>query len=122
MNNRFILIIALASLVVLLINACASNPAASPQPATEQPGTEPPMPTQTTPPQPTSTPEPSLPAPLEKTIYVGPALVDCQGVAPQKCLQVKENPADEYTLFYGQIEGLPMKKAMSMSSSSAKTR
>lgn len=105
MNNRFILIIALASLVVLLINACASNPAASPQPATEQPGTEPPMPTQTTPPQPTSTPEPSLPAPLEKTIYVGPALVDCQGVAPQKCLQVKENPADEYTLFYSQIEG-----------------
>ena len=40
-----------------------------------------------------------------KTIYVGPELVDCVGVAPQKCLQVKENPADEYTLFYDQIEG-----------------
>ena len=40
-----------------------------------------------------------------KTIYVGPELVDCVGVAPQKCLLVKENPADEYTLFYDQIEG-----------------
>ena len=40
-----------------------------------------------------------------KTIYVGPEMVDCEGVAPQKCMQVKENPADEYTLFYDQIEG-----------------
>lgn len=41
----------------------------------------------------------------EKTIYVGPELVDCVGVAPQKCMQVKENPEDSYTLFYDQIEG-----------------
>jgi len=40
-----------------------------------------------------------------KTVYVGPELVDCVGVAPQKCMQVKENPEDEYTLFYNQIEG-----------------
>lgn len=40
-----------------------------------------------------------------KTIYVGPELVDCVGVAPQQCLQVKENPEDEYTLFYDTIEG-----------------
>jgi heat shock protein HslJ len=39
-----------------------------------------------------------------KTIYVGPELVDCVGVAPQKCMLVKENPEDEYTLFYDQIE------------------
>lgn len=43
--------------------------------------------------------------PVEKTIIVGPELVDCEGVGPQKCMQVKENPDDEYTLFYGQIEG-----------------
>lgn len=42
---------------------------------------------------------------VEKTIYVGPKLVDCVGVTPQKCMLVKENPEDEYTLFYDQIEG-----------------
>jgi len=40
-----------------------------------------------------------------KTIFVGPTLVDCEGVAPQKCMQVKENPEEEYSLFYDQIEG-----------------
>jgi len=42
---------------------------------------------------------------VEKTIYVGPELVDCTGAAPQKCMLVKENPEDDYTLFYDQIEG-----------------
>ena len=42
---------------------------------------------------------------VEKTIYIGPELVDCTGVAPQKCMLVKENPEDDYTLFYDQIEG-----------------
>jgi heat shock protein HslJ len=42
---------------------------------------------------------------VEKTVYVGPELVDCVGVAPQKCMLVKENPEDEYTFFYDQIEG-----------------
>jgi heat shock protein HslJ len=42
---------------------------------------------------------------VEKTIFVGPKLVDCTGVAPQKCMLVKENPEDDYTLFYEQIEG-----------------
>jgi heat shock protein HslJ len=45
------------------------------------------------------------PAAMEKTIYVGPTLVDCVGVGPQKCMLVKENPEDEYTMFYDQIEG-----------------
>lgn len=40
-----------------------------------------------------------------KTLFVGPELVDCVGVAPQQCLQVKENEADDWTLFYDQIEG-----------------
>jgi len=42
---------------------------------------------------------------VEKTIYVGPELVDCTGVAPQKCMLLKENSEDEYTYFYDQIEG-----------------
>jgi len=40
-----------------------------------------------------------------KTIYVGPELADCEGVAPQKCLLIKENPQDDYQYFYDQIDG-----------------
>ena len=47
-----------------------------------------------------------LTAPTEqKTLFVGPNLVDCVGVAPQKCMQVKDNPEDPWKLFYDQIEG-----------------
>jgi len=41
----------------------------------------------------------------EKTVYVGPKMVECTGESPQMCLLVKENPNDEYTYFYDQIEG-----------------
>lgn len=41
----------------------------------------------------------------QKTIYVGPNLVDCVGAVPQQCLLIKENPDDEWSLFYDQIEG-----------------
>ncbi|MGW8225878.1 MAG: META domain-containing protein [Anaerolineales bacterium] len=41
----------------------------------------------------------------ERTIFVGPVLVDCEGEGPQKCMLVKENPEDEYQLFYDQIDG-----------------
>lgn len=40
-----------------------------------------------------------------KTLFVGPELVDCVGVAPQKCLQVRESESEDWTLFYGQIIG-----------------
>ena len=43
--------------------------------------------------------------PVGKTIYVGPYLVDCEGVAPQTCMLVKENLDDDWTYFYDQIEG-----------------
>jgi len=42
---------------------------------------------------------------VEKTVYIGPTLVDCTGVAPQKCMQVKESPTSDYTHSYSQIEG-----------------
>jgi heat shock protein HslJ len=41
----------------------------------------------------------------EVTYFVGPELVDCTGVAPQKCLLVKEDPNADYQLFYSPIEG-----------------
>lgn len=40
-----------------------------------------------------------------KTLYVGPYQVDCVGVAPQKCLLVREKPTDDWTYFYDQIQG-----------------
>lgn len=41
----------------------------------------------------------------QSTLYVGPNLVNCVGVSPQKCMQVRENPEDPWKLFYGQIDG-----------------
>jgi heat shock protein HslJ len=41
----------------------------------------------------------------QKTIHVGPYLVDCTGVAPQKCMLVREDPKDDWTYFYDQIQG-----------------
>lgn len=40
-----------------------------------------------------------------KTLFVGPELVECTGVAPQQCLQVREDPNADYELFYNSIEG-----------------
>ena len=40
-----------------------------------------------------------------KTVYVGPEKVDCEGEGPQTCYLVKENPEDEWSLWYFEIEG-----------------
>ncbi len=40
-----------------------------------------------------------------KHIYVADHLVDCEGVAPQKCMLVKDKIVDDWTTFYDQIEG-----------------
>jgi heat shock protein HslJ len=49
--------------------------------------------------------EPEAPTPEEKTLFVGPEKVDCVGVGPMECFQVKEDPDGEWQLFYDQIEG-----------------
>jgi hypothetical protein len=41
----------------------------------------------------------------EKTFIVGPETADCTGVAPMKCLQVKETQSGNWTNFYSNIEG-----------------
>jgi heat shock protein HslJ len=43
--------------------------------------------------------------PAEKTVYVGPYQVDCVGVAPQKCLLIKEKAQDDWKMFYDHIQG-----------------
>ena len=75
----------LAALATLLLAACAS--------ATLEPA------------QPEAPPAKTEAAGMEKTLFVGPALVDCTGVAPQKCMMVMEDPAKGYQLFYGSIDG-----------------
>ncbi|MBE9138104.1 DUF4377 domain-containing protein [Nodosilinea sp. LEGE 07088] len=39
------------------------------------------------------------------TLFVGPERVDCVGVAPQQCLQVRSTPDEDYQLFYSDIKG-----------------
>ena len=41
---------------------------------------------------------------MTKKLYINSIRVDCVGVGPQKCMQVKENPRDDWRLFYGNIE------------------
>ena len=38
-------------------------------------------------------------------MWVGPDLIDCVGVGPQKCLLVKESEEADWELFYDGIEG-----------------
>lgn len=41
----------------------------------------------------------------EKTFIIASQTVDCTGVAPMKCLQVKEKESDSWGNFYSNIEG-----------------
>ena len=40
-----------------------------------------------------------------KILYVSDTKVDCVGVAPQKCIQIKEEGKTDWTYFYNEIEG-----------------
>ncbi|OAT20255.1 DUF4377 domain-containing protein [Proteus myxofaciens] len=44
-----------------------------------------------------------------KTLLVDSQLYDCVGVAPMKCMKVKELPSGEWSLFYQKIEGFDYK-------------
>ena len=45
-----------------------------------------------------------------KIIYIADTLIDCEGDAGKKCLQVKENKEDEWTLLSQPIEGFDYKE------------
>ncbi len=49
--------------------------------------------------------QPEEPSGEVVTLYVGPELVDCVGVGPMQCTQVRLSPEDEYQLFYDTIDG-----------------
>ena len=38
-------------------------------------------------------------------LWIGPELLECEGVAPQTCMQVAYAEDEEYQYFYDQIEG-----------------
>ncbi|MGY5149848.1 MAG: DUF4377 domain-containing protein [Candidatus Nitrosopumilus sp. bin_68KS] len=40
-----------------------------------------------------------------KTFFISPILVDCVGVAPQKCMQIREDETSDWQNFYDSIEG-----------------
>lgn len=40
-----------------------------------------------------------------KTFYVDSTLADCVGVAPMKCMKVKQDPNANWEYFYGVIQG-----------------
>ena len=48
----------------------------------------------------------SAPAPSQgETLYINSQLVDCVGVGPMHCMQVRSDEQQPWTLFYQQIEG-----------------
>ncbi|MCS6902185.1 MAG: DUF4377 domain-containing protein [Myxococcales bacterium] len=44
-------------------------------------------------------------SPGVRTIWVREHLVDCEGEAPMKCMQIRESEQGGWRLFYGTIEG-----------------
>jgi hypothetical protein len=101
------LTLALALALALALGACGPSPeAASPVGITGE-GTKPPAPTDP------SEPEAKAEPRAGKTLFVGPALIDCEGEGPRKCLQVRESPSDAWTLFYDAIEGFEHEEGFS---------
>ena len=47
----------------------------------------------------------SQPQSEERSLFVGSIQVECEGVAPQLCILVKDSPEEAYTLLYDQIVG-----------------
>lgn len=45
------------------------------------------------------------PPPAGQLMFVHESLVDCEGVAPMKCMQVRSNESEDWTWFYDSIEG-----------------
>ena len=47
------------------------------------------------------------------TFFINPYLVDCVGVGPQKCMQIRENQHSEWLNFYDKIEGFTFVEGVS---------
>jgi hypothetical protein len=109
------LLLALALSAVL---ACSgSKPAESPAAVPEEPGTAHPGAAETGAAEPAeakppagsergaAAAEPAASQAVSMTLFVASTLVDCQGEAPQKCLQVRESSSEPYRNLYAGIAG-----------------
>jgi len=106
--------LALSALLSCSCSGSGSKPAESPAaPVSEPPGAEPGAEAATTAPA-AHSPEPGSPEAgstetgaqtVTKTLFVAEAQADCQGEAPQKCLQVRESESEPYRNLYSSIEG-----------------
>lgn len=59
---------------------------------------------------------PSVTAPTAtgtKTLLVSEKIVDCEGEGPMKCMQTRASEKEEWSLFYGSIEGFTHDPAFS---------
>ncbi|MEZ4225054.1 MAG: DUF4377 domain-containing protein [Polyangiaceae bacterium] len=105
--------------VAFVVAACSKPaPSTSPPPPAEPTQTaSAPEPTasETPPPPDAGAPEAAAapgPTTEEKTLFIHQAYAACQGDGPMKCLKVRENENDEWTLFYSSIEGFQYKPGM----------
>jgi len=48
-----------------------------------------------------------------KTLFVSEKIVDCEGEGPMKCMQTRASEKEEWSLFYGSIEGFTHDPAFS---------
>ncbi|AJW70228.1 DUF4377 domain-containing protein, partial [Nitrosopumilus adriaticus] len=48
-----------------------------------------------------------------KTFFISPSLVDCVGIAAQKCLQIREDETSDWQNFYDSIEGFAFEQGHS---------
>jgi heat shock protein HslJ len=55
------------------------------------------------------------------TVFIGPSQVECQGEGPQLCYLYKENPDDDWLLFYDEIEGFEYEEGYDYELTVAKT-
>ncbi len=56
-----------------------------------------------------------------EVFYINDQLVDCVGVAPMKCMQVKSSPTGSWQFFYGHIDGFDYEEGYEYTISVLKT-
>lgn len=49
--------------------------------------------------------KPIPPSPAAQTMFVHESMVDCEGVSPMRCMQVRATDSEDWTWFYDRIEG-----------------
>lgn len=82
------------TLALALLAGCGAPPGGQSPQSTDSPS-----------PQPTASSSPSEPQDQALTLFVDAQTQTCVGVGPMDCLRVRKAPEQDWTLFYGAIEG-----------------